>query len=85
MFIHLGGNILVHEDSVIGIFDLDNTSQSHITRNYLNTAEKNKQIFVTVEDIPKAFVVCSENNNQKVYLSQMAPTTLLKRAENPEI
>ena len=46
-------------DSIVGIFDLDITSQSHLTRKYLSAAEKAGQVVNAAEDIPKSFVVCA--------------------------
>ena len=80
MYLHLGSGVLVPEKSVVGVFDLDNTSQSHITRKYLAAAEKSGQVINAAEDIPKSFVVCNDEDGMRVYLSQMATQTLLKRA-----
>ena len=84
MYLHLGSGVLVPEKSVVGVFDLDNTSQSHITRKYLAAAEKSGQVINAAEDIPKSFVVCNDEDGMRVYLSQMATQTLLKRAEESE-
>ena len=84
MYLHLGGGILVPEKSVVGVFDLDNTSQSHITRKYLASAEKSGQVINAAEDIPKSFVVCCDEYGMRVYLSQMATQTLLKRSEESD-
>ena len=35
MYLHLGAGAVVRKDSIVGVFDLDNTSQSHLTRKYL--------------------------------------------------
>ena len=80
MYLHLGSGVLVPEKSVVGVFDLDNTSQSHITRKYLAAAEKSGQVINAAEDIPKSFVVCNDEDGMRVYLSQMATQTLLKRS-----
>ena len=40
MYLHLGAGAVVRTDSIIGVFDLDNTSQSHLTRSYLKEEEK---------------------------------------------
>lgn len=40
MYLHLGAGAVVRKDSIVGVFDLDNTSQSHLTRKYLAAAEK---------------------------------------------
>ena len=69
-------------DSIVGIFDLDITSQSHLTRKFLAAAEKAGQVINAAEDIPKSFVVCRDGENNRVYLSQMASSTLLRRNES---
>ena len=66
---------------IVGIFDMDNTTGSKITVNFLNNAEKNGQIVNISDDIPKSFVVCSKRGKVTVYLSQLNPATLLKRSE----
>ena len=79
MYLHLGAGAVVRTDSIVGVFDLDNTSQSHLTRRYLANAEKNGQVVNVAEDIPKSFVVCRDCEGTTVYLSQMSPQTLYKR------
>ena len=79
MYLHLGSGALVEKKSIIGIFDLDITSQSHLTRKYLSSADKSGQVINVAEDIPKSFVVCNESGGMKIYLSQMSTQTLLKR------
>ena len=82
MYLHLGKGTVVRTDSIVGIFDLDITSQSHLTRKYLAAAEKAGQVVNAAEDIPKSFVVCRDGEKSRVYLSQMAAATLLRRAES---
>ena len=81
-YLHLGKGKVVRDDEIVGIFDLDITSQSHLTRKYLSSAEKAGQVVNAAEDIPKSFVVCREGERSSVYLSQMASSTLLRRAES---
>lgn len=85
MYLHLGSGAVVRSESIVGVFDLDNTSQSHLTRKYLAAAEKAGQVINVAEDIPKSFVVCKDSAGMRVYLSQMSSQTLLKRAENTEL
>lgn len=81
MYLHLGKGTVVDDRDIIGIFDLDITSQSHITRKYLNAAERSGEVVNVAEDIPKSFVVTKNRDKVIVYLCQMACTTLLKRSE----
>jgi len=82
MYLHLGKGTVINEKSVVAIFDLDITSQSHLTRKYLSAAEKSGLVVNAAEDIPKSFIVCFEDGRRKVILSQMSCSTLLKRAES---
>ena len=82
MYLHLGKGTVVRTDSVVGIFDLDISSQSYLTRKYLAAAEKAGQVVNAAEDLPKSFVVCRDGEKSSVYLSQMATATLLRRAES---
>ena len=81
MYIHIGKGTVLDEREIVGIFDLDITSQSHITRKYLSDAEKTGQVINAAEDIPKSYVVTEKKGIRKLYLSQMATATLLKRAD----
>ena len=81
MYLHLGKGTVVSTDSIVGIFDLDITSQSHLTRKFLSMAEKAGQVVNAAADIPKTFVVCRDGEQNLVYLSQMAAATLLRRWE----
>lgn len=81
MYLHLGKNVVVQQKDIVAVFDLDNSSHSHITRAYLTEAEKNGQVVNVSDDLPKSFVICKEDEgSQTVYLSQLASATLLKRA-----
>ena len=82
MYLHLGKGWVVSGNDIIAIFDLDNSSQSHLTRKYLSAAEKAGQVINASEDIPKSFIVTEEKGKRRVYLSQMASSTLLKRWES---
>ena len=85
MYLHLGNGVVVRREDILAICDLDNTSQSHLTRSYLSRAEKAGQVIsVAPEELPKSFVVCRAlGGEQRVYLCQLNSSTLYKRNENP--
>lgn len=82
MYLHLGNDVCVETNAIIGIFDLDNTTQSHITRNYLSEAQRSGDIININEELPKSFIVCVEDNKKSVYLSQLNTSTLLGRSKS---
>ena len=81
MYIHIGNNTLLKTNEIIGIFDLDNTTVSVRTRNFLSKAEKRGDVIFAAADLPKSFVVASrKRGDTRVFLSQLAPSTLSRRS-----
>lgn len=81
MYIHLGNEVSISEKEIIGIFDIENTSASNDTRQYLKKSnEKNSVINVSLE-MPKSFIICLDKRQKEVvYISQISAATLRKRA-----
>lgn len=81
MYLHLGADISVNKKYVVAIFDLDNTSTSKITKEYLQKATSEDRIInVSEEDLPRSFVLVEEKGEEKVYVSPISSATLSKRA-----
>jgi len=80
MYLHLGQNVVVPESTVIGIFDLDNTTSSHITRKSLGDAERGGRVINISDELPRSFVICEEEKKINIYLSQLTSQTLMKRS-----
>ncbi len=70
----------VRDSSIVGIFDLDNTSASKHTRNFLKKAEKAGQAVAVTDELPKAFIVTREFTMDRVYLTQLSAATIEKRS-----
>ena len=78
MYLNIGNDMAVRESSVIGIFDMDNTSTSKRTRLFLEKAQKNGEI-VPCDDLPKSFILTAEYGMARIYESTLSATTLEKR------
>ena len=82
MYLHLGQGVMIPHDEIIGIFDLDNASDSKRTRDFLRNAEEQSVVISVCDDIPRSFVVADHPYHpQIVYLSQLSSQTLQKRVE----
>ena len=81
-FLHIGENTAVYSGSIIGIFDLDTTTVSKNTRDFLKNAEQCGRVHSDPGLLPKAFVVCHNTKTKKtdVFLSPVNSVTLKKRA-----
>ena len=83
MYIHLGQETVVNEKDIIGIFDLESTTVSKRTRDFLNKAEKKKEVTTVSYELPKSFIICQgTDKKQIIYISQLSSATLLKRSES---
>ena len=78
MYLSIGNDMAVREHSIIGIFDMDNTSTSKRTRDFLAKAEKDGMV-VPCDDLPKAFVLTAEYGLNRVHLTSLSSYTLEKR------
>lgn len=80
MYLYLGQETVVGTGDIVGIFDLDNTSTSRLTKAYLGAAQKSGHVIEVSPELPKSFVVCERKGAHQVYLSQISTATLKKRA-----
>lgn len=84
MFLHLGGDTVVNLKDVIAIMDLDVTSTSKITREFLAVAEEEGFVVNVSEDLPKSYVLTEIDHESRIFVSPISSATLLKRAKNFE-
>lgn len=82
MYLHLGQNTVVRTEDIIGVFDMDNSTVSKHTRDFLGKAQRENQVVNVSMELPKSFILCERNGKQTVYISQIAPSTLLRRAKS---
>lgn len=81
MYLHIGRGKLIPKSSIIGVFDLEITSQSKRTMKFLSAKEKANHVINVCDDIPRTFVVTRDGNRERVYISQISTQTLQKRCE----
>ena len=78
MYLSIGNDMAVRDRSIIGIFDMDNTSTSARTRLFLEKAEKMGEV-VPCDDLPKSFILTAEYGLDRIYLTSLGSATLEKR------
>lgn len=81
MYLHLGQNTVVDTEQLLGVFDLDNSTVSKHTRDFLARAQKEGRVVNVSMELPKSFVVCRDKKGETVYLSQLSSATLLRRSQ----
>lgn len=81
MYLHIGGQAVVKQRDIVAILDLETTSVSKKTKEFLKINEKNGNVINVSEDIPKSYIICREDGKDKIYISQISSMTLLKRKD----
>jgi hypothetical protein len=76
MYLHLGKSYAVSDKYILGIFDFDAvTDAGSATIEFLERAERNGQVDVISQDLPRSFIVTLD----RVYISPIAAATLQRR------
>ena len=80
MYLQLGRDYVVNTRDIVGIFDLENTSTSRRTRDFLAYAQKNGAVVSLSEELPKSFILTDWPSETTVYTSPVSSVTLGARA-----
>ena len=81
MYVNIGSDFAVRRSAVVGVFDLDNTTWSRWTRQFLAQAQAAGEVVEATDELPKSFLVTSELGMNRVYLTQYNAAVLVKRLE----
>jgi len=80
MFLHIGGDIVIPIKDIIAIMDIDSTTISKDTKEFLSIAEEEGFIESISNDLPKSFIITEIEKKSKIYLSPISSVTLQKRS-----
>lgn len=81
-YLHLGGDTVVRTRDIVGIFDMEKTTESALSRQFLADAQKGGRVFTVSYELPKSYVVCCEaDGTETVYIAQVSAATLRRRLE----
>jgi hypothetical protein len=75
MYVHIGPNKAVRKEDIISVFDLDSSTVSVYTREFLKNAEREKRVVLLSYDLPKSFILMRD---ETIYLSPFNTSTIYK-------
>ena len=78
MYLHIGNNIIISVNSIIGIFDMDNTTESEDTAQFLRNTPAQGNLRKKVM-LPKSYILTKKGGKSEIYFSPMNTATLKKR------
>ena len=79
MYLHIGNNRIIRTGSIVGIFEMDNATVSMITRQFLNTMQKDYLVEASSYEIPKSFILYEDHGECKVCFSSLSVSALKGR------
>lgn len=77
MYLHIGNNKVTRSRDILGIFDLDTATESHITRKFLSEKTKAAKVSSASDEVPKSFLVLRDG---QIVLSQLSPQSLRSKS-----
>ena len=81
-FVHIGLDEILPKQDIIGLFDIDALTVQKNSREFLNKAQKNKEIEDISTDLPISFLLCdSKTKKQRIIFSSFSLPTLKARVK----
>ena len=79
MYLHIGNKKSVKKKDIIGIFDLDTATVSKAGKEFIGRMQKEGRLEYDDFDLPRSFVLISEDEGFKVRLSRISTQGLRLR------
>lgn len=81
MYLHIGNGRSLKKKDIVGIFDLDTSTVSGITKRFINSNQKKGKVEYNDSDLPRSFILVTEGEGYSVRLSRISTSGLKQRAE----
>ena len=85
MYLHLGSDTVVNTSNIISIMDLESSSISKYSKEFLKIAEEEGFVKNVSDEIPKSFIICEEKGQSVIYLTNISTKALAGRIRKAEI
>ena len=76
MYLHIGNKKSVKKRDIIGIFDLDTSTVSKVTRKYISKLQKSGRVTYLDSDIPRSFILTGDKKYSEIKLSRISSVGL---------
>ena len=85
MYLHLGSDTVVNTKNIISVLDLESTSVSKYSREFLKISQEEGFVRSVTDELPKSIVICEEQGQSVVYITNISTKALsgrIKKREN---
>lgn len=81
MYLHIGNGKSLKKKEIIGIFDLDTSTVSGITKRFINNNQQKGKVEYGDSDLPRSFILTGDKGGYSIRLSRISTSGLKQRAE----
>lgn len=85
IYLNAGGGKSIREKNIIGIFDMDTSTVSPITRRFLSEAEKAKRTESPSFEIPKSFILYISDGDEASEISGNSESGALDASDEAKV
>ena len=79
MYLHVGDERLIHNEEIIGIFNMQYIKNTREYKSMYKDLEENDNIIDLSEGEVKSFILVEKNKEKKGYVAKIGANTILKR------
>ena len=79
MYIHIGKDLVMKEEDIIGIFNLDYIGNTKEYRNFKSNLEEQKLLKIITPNLGKTFILTECKGKTKAYITNIGASTIGKR------
>lgn len=79
MYIHIGKDLVMKEEDIIGIFNLDYIGNTKEYRNFKSNLEEQKLLKTITPNLGKTFILTESKGKTKAYITNIGASTIGKR------
>ncbi|MBR5155206.1 MAG: DUF370 domain-containing protein [Clostridia bacterium] len=84
MYLHLGSETVVNTKNIISVLDLESTSVSKYSKEFLRIAQEEGFVRNVSDELPKSIVICEEMGQSVVYITNISTKALAGRIKKRE-
>ncbi len=81
MYLQLEKGESIDKKEIIGIFDIETSSMSQGTKDLFRRKEEERGVVNLSNDLPKSFLVCDGEYDDRIYLSGISTESIKKRLD----
>lgn len=79
VYVNIGNNRNIPVSGIVGVFDMDNSTQSPEMKKWLVDLQNRGQIINVAESLPKSIIYYDDGVRESVYFSPFSSSVILKR------